>query len=80
LRLHNSIRTLVRDRRAGIAAAAGKLETLSPLAVLGRGYSLTSRASDGRLVRTSADIRAGDEIVTRFHQGSARSVVQKLEP
>jgi exodeoxyribonuclease VII large subunit len=57
-----------------VATAAARLESLSPLSVLGRGYSLTQRA-DGRLVRTAAELTAGDTIVTRFAEGTARSRV-----
>ena len=41
-----------------------RLETLSPLNVLARGYSLTHTA-DGRLVRDAADCDPGDVLVTR---------------
>ena len=37
-----------------VRALAGRLESLSPLAVLARGYSLTLRTRDGSLVRASA--------------------------
>jgi exodeoxyribonuclease VII large subunit len=56
-------------------ALASRLESLSPLAVLGRGYSLTRRLSDGTLVRDAAALTAGDEIITRFAHGEAVSRV-----
>ncbi|HVC96316.1 MAG TPA: exodeoxyribonuclease VII large subunit [Pirellulales bacterium] len=58
---------------------AGRLESLSPLAVLGRGYSLTERAGDGRLLRDAAELTVGDEIRTRFHKGRATSRVEAIE-
>ena len=36
-----------------------------------RGYSLTQRAADGLIVRDAADLKPGDEIVTRFGRGNA---------
>jgi exodeoxyribonuclease VII large subunit len=44
---------------------------------LERGYTLT--LSGSRIVRRAADLVAGEEIVTRFADGSARSVVQSVE-
>jgi exodeoxyribonuclease VII large subunit len=64
---------LARSRTAGLAA---QLESLSPLAVLSRGYSLTRRATDGLLVRCAADLNAGDTIITRFAEGEATSRVE----
>jgi exodeoxyribonuclease VII large subunit len=51
------------------------LRTLSPLAVLERGYSLTTRA-DGAVVRAAADVAAGDRIKTRVADGELISVVE----
>lgn len=47
-------------------AGAQHLESLSPLAVLGRGYSLTRRDRDGAIVRSGADVAPGETIVTRL--------------
>jgi exodeoxyribonuclease VII large subunit len=70
----------LRRVRQGLATAAAGLESLSPLAVLGRGYSLTRRASDGLVVRDARDLSAGDELQTRFAQGRAFSRVERIEP
>jgi exodeoxyribonuclease VII large subunit len=66
--------------RAGeaIASLAGRLESLSPLAVLGRGYSLTRRAEGGPAIRDARDLSAGDLLLTRFARGESVSRVQEI--
>jgi exodeoxyribonuclease VII large subunit len=80
LRLASAEKGLLRDRRAALGAAAGKLESLSPLAVLGRGYSLTYSADDGRLISSAETARIGQRLLTRFQHGSATSLVERIEP
>src|SRR3954467_1801213 len=41
---HRSLRRLIQDRESQLARLAGKIESLSPLAVLARGYSITQNA------------------------------------
>jgi len=72
----NRIR-LARNRAESLAA---RLDSLSPLAVLGRGYSLTRRAADGRVVRNAGQLEVGDRLDTRFAQGRATSRVEQVEP
>lgn len=79
LRLHAAAGALVRDRRAAITAAAGKLEALSPLGVLGRGYSLTFAEGDEKLIASADRLRVGQRIVTRFQRGSATSRVESID-
>ncbi|HEX4145961.1 MAG TPA: exodeoxyribonuclease VII large subunit [Pirellulales bacterium] len=55
------------------------LESLSPLAILTRGYSLTRRRSDGLSIRSADMLAPGDEIVTRFARGEVVSEVLRLE-
>jgi exodeoxyribonuclease VII large subunit len=69
---------LIRARRDADGLAA-RLESLSPLAVLARGYSLTTRAADGQLVRDAATLSPGDRITTRFAAGQAVSRVEEVE-
>jgi exodeoxyribonuclease VII large subunit len=65
---------------AQLAARSGKLESLSPLAVLGRGYSLTSTVDDGQLVRNWQQASAGKLIRTRLAEGELTSRVESSEP
>ncbi len=57
-----------------LAEVSARLETLSPLQVLARGYSLT-HTTDGRLVRDPHGLRPGDLLVTRVAAGVIRSLV-----
>lgn len=60
--------------RAKLEKNAAVLGALSPAAALGRGYTLTFGA-DGKLVRSAASLATGDPLVTKFADGSVRSVV-----
>src|SRR5919198_5064189 len=48
-------------RRHRVVGVVGRLDSLSPLAVLGRGYSLTLTAS-GQIVRSVRQVAVGDEV------------------
>ena len=50
--LGRAARTAVGGRQSHLAATAGKLDALSPLATLDRGYAIVRRSDDGRLVRS----------------------------
>ncbi len=56
------------NRRQSLASIAAKLEALSPLAVLGRGYSLTWTAQ-GKLLRRSTDVSVGEAVRVDLHEG-----------
>jgi exodeoxyribonuclease VII large subunit len=73
-----AVRGLVRTARQQTDTAAGRLESLSPLAVLGRGYSLTQRLADGRVIRAAAELSPGQQISTRFARGQATSRVEQV--
>jgi len=61
-----------------LATVAARLHSLSPLAVLGRGYSLTQKL-DGQPVSNSADLTPGETIRTRFAHGQAVSRIESVE-
>jgi exodeoxyribonuclease VII large subunit len=63
--------------RAGIAAA--RLEDLSPLGILGRGYAVCYDASGRRVVRSTGEVAVGDRVRVRLHDGSAGCLVESVE-
>ncbi|MGI6269533.1 MAG: exodeoxyribonuclease VII large subunit [Candidatus Howiella sp.] len=58
----------VENAAAGLGNAAGRLHALSPLAVLGRGYSLTYK--DGRILTDAGAVSLGDRVEIRLAAGS----------
>jgi exodeoxyribonuclease VII large subunit len=80
-RLHRAAKLRLALANERLAGLAGQLETLSPLNVLARGYSLT-HADDGRLVRAAAEVRPGDRLTTRVASGEIVSRVEdtNVEP
>lgn len=79
LRLKSASQGILRDRRSALETMAGKLESLSPLGVLGRGYSLTFREGESKLITSAEKLKPGQRIVTRFQQGTAISLVEQVE-
>jgi exodeoxyribonuclease VII large subunit len=62
-------------RRSRLEQAAGKLDTLSPLAILERGYSLIFDAQ-GTLVKDASELEPGDRIHARLAQGEIDARVE----
>ncbi len=63
------------EKRRQVAESAGKLEALSPLAVLARGYAAVS--SEQKTVSSVNDLNIDDPIDVRFADGSVRAVVRE---
>ncbi|MEE3219117.1 MAG: exodeoxyribonuclease VII large subunit, partial [Planctomycetota bacterium] len=79
-RSRRAVRQDVRITQNRLNAVAAQLESLSPLGVLGRGYSLTQRLNDGQLVDDASRLSAGEQILTRFADGEAISRVEQIRP
>lgn len=60
-----------------VDSLARYLAVLSPEQVLARGYSITTRKRDGRVVRAPGDVKPGDRLVTRVAGGHIESVVDE---
>ncbi|HEX5472564.1 MAG TPA: exodeoxyribonuclease VII large subunit, partial [Lacipirellulaceae bacterium] len=81
LALHSNaaMRRRLREYEGRLATMAGKIDSLSPLAVLARGYTITQDARSGEVVRTADCLHVGQSIVTRFSTGTAVSKVESIE-
>ena len=73
-----AVRRRLKSSRDKIASLASRADALSPLAVLGRGYSMTTR-EDGTLIHSHDQVQPGDRVMTRLSDGRLRSVVEHAE-
>jgi len=66
--------TIAQSRMARLAA---QLDGLSPLAVLGRGYSVTWDATRTRIIRDAATLKPGDNVSVTLERGSFDATVTR---
>lgn len=76
--LQQEMTRFVLDKNGILKLLATKLDLLSPLAILGRGYSLTY-SPEGKLLRSSNEAVVGDEIKVRLNEGSLSCEVLRKE-
>lgn len=75
-RLHDALDRKLLNARYKLAVAAEKLETVSPLATLARGYSIT-RNEQGDVIRKTSQVKTGDTLITTITDGEIHSCIIK---
>jgi exodeoxyribonuclease VII large subunit len=66
-RLENKVRNIQKDNQTKYIELVSKLDALSPLKTLTRGYTLTEK--DNQIVKSVKELKQGDEIKIRFYDG-----------
>ncbi len=79
LRLERATQLTLERRRSRLQSLTLTLEALSPLKVLGRGFSLVSDSS-GSLIRTVKELKAKDAIQIRLADGLVQARVEEVRP
>jgi len=74
--LNATVQTLLLRRRGHLEQLSGRLNALSPLAILDRGYALVFDES-GKLLKDASRIKAGEEISARLWKGTVTATVKK---
>jgi exodeoxyribonuclease VII large subunit len=77
-RLSSAFRLQHERAQARLQELTATLNSLSPLAVLGRGYSLTRTVPDGKVVRDAASLTPGDLVRLTFATGEARARIEEV--
>jgi exodeoxyribonuclease VII large subunit len=75
-----AIRKQLDRRRRQLVEAAARLDALSPLAVLGRGYAIVRDPEAGRIVRSADELHPGERIDVRFARGRVAAEVTRVDP
>jgi exodeoxyribonuclease VII large subunit len=77
--LHAAAARLLERSRHRLAGLGGKLDALSPLAILGRGYAIASLESGG-ILHAADDAREGERIDVRLARGALGCRVDEVRP
>lgn len=70
--------TVIHQQQLRVSKAAATLDALSPLNTLSRGYAITARQKDHRILRSAEEVHKGDKINVRLKQGSLDCVVEEV--
>jgi exodeoxyribonuclease VII large subunit len=71
------MRRILERRRAALEQSVARMESLSPLRVLERGYSLTT--AGGHVVTDAAQLAPGQVVELRFVRGRVRASVMDVD-
>ncbi len=77
-RVRAALQGRLRDAREALALSATRLDTLSPLAVLGRGYAIAIRTADGAILRAPSETAPGDRLRLRLAGGDVGAEVTEV--
>lgn len=78
LGLHYNMRHCLELAGERSSSLIQRLDSLSPLSVLSRGYSLSMLTPSGEILKSSAQLKQGDRLKTVLHRGSFTSLVQEV--
>ncbi len=79
-RVGQGMAALLTIKRHAIRATMAALDSLSPLAVLARGYAIVQTVPDGAVVKRAQDVSAGDEVSAKLADGRLLCDVRKILP
>ena len=77
--LHAAVRRRMTIKHNRFASLATRIDGLSPLAVLGRGYSVTWDAARTRIIRDASTLKPGDEVSVTLERGAFDAQVTKVD-
>jgi exodeoxyribonuclease VII large subunit len=78
-RLNVSGAAVVASRQQRLMLAVTALDSVSPLATLGRGYSIVSDTVSGKILTDASAVKVGTEIRAQLAQGALQATVSKTE-
>jgi len=78
-RLGQNIKYSIEIQRQRVGGILGKLDSLSPLSILQRGYSITRKLPSLQILRDAAHVKQGDKVEVKLYQGTLLCDVEKTE-
>ncbi|WP_407355677.1 exodeoxyribonuclease VII large subunit [Methanolobus sp. WCC5] len=80
MRMEFGLRKVLESKISSLSGLAGRLNAVSPLNTLERGYSITLRSTDHSVVRTTDDVSIDECLDIRLIDGTIKCRVTDVEP
>ncbi len=77
--LQRAIQIKLDSAASELQTLSGKIDALSPLKVLERGYSIAYKLPSMEVIKESKGLKSGDEVLIKFHSGKAKCSVEDIE-
>jgi exodeoxyribonuclease VII large subunit len=78
-RMGQNVNHAMEMRRHRVAGIFGKLDSLSPLSILHRGYSITRKLPSLQILREATHVKEGDRVEVKLYRGTLVCGVEKTE-
>ncbi|MGA1825483.1 MAG: exodeoxyribonuclease VII large subunit [bacterium] len=70
---------LLKNKKQLLSSLSEKLEGLSPLSILSRGYCICRKEDDNTIIRDAGELHSGDYMNVKFFKGQVRCEVKKIK-
>lgn len=77
-RCNKNFRFLFHKLTSRFSSACSRLDSLSPISILARGYTVVS-LQDGNVIRQASQLSVNDEVIMKFCKGSARGTIINVD-
>jgi exodeoxyribonuclease VII large subunit len=77
--IEQNIKYSIEIKRQRVRGIIGKLDSLSPLSTLQRGFSITRKIPSLQILRDASHVKEGDKVEVKLYQGNLLCGVEKTE-
>lgn len=77
-KLCKSVQEVVAAQRTKVSVLTGRLDVLSPLATMARGFSVCTLEKSGEVIRNTFNVKPGDQVKLKLYKGCLRCKVDEI--
>jgi exodeoxyribonuclease VII large subunit len=77
-KIDSRLSLIIEKCKSAFGQLTGRLNSLSPLAILSRGYSVTFKLPEKTIIKNASQLKQGDKLEHKLNKGKVISLVEKI--